>query len=392
MKAQPAAGRGSKGSHSGRGQSDWADPGYFGPPSLWRNTLRLMVQLLLPPRGHRITPTFAGAVLILLTFVLGSAALNTAHNVLYIALAMVLSSLIVSGLLSWFNLKGCRWRLSGPDPLRVDEPAAAQIEFHNGKSWLPAYGFHFGVSAWSSDLKADVPCPGPVGAGQTQRFIWDFRPTRRGPEQLKLEALMSSYPFGFLKRTIRDSVAIEMLVWPARCDYRWDPPARLSRPGQHGQQLVRGEGAELARIRSYSPGDALNRVHWKASARTGRLLVKELNEPVGAHFHIEVDASAGLWKEASQFERMCSFVGSLAEDLFRRGELASWSVAGAGIRRVRNQTDIRALLDALSTLDRIETVRPATTERSSAKACILFRPGAKGKVKALLAGKVVGDA
>ncbi len=389
---RPAAGRGSEGSQSGRGHSDWADPGYFGPPSFWRNTLRLLVQLLLPPRGHRITPTLAGAVLILLTFVLGSAALNTANNVLYIALAMVLSSLIVSGLLSWFNLKGCRWRLSGPDPLRVDEPAAAQIEFHNGKSWLPAYGFHFRVSAWYSGLKADVPCPGPVGAGRTQRFIWDFRPSRRGPEQLKLEALISSYPFGFLKRTIRDSVAIEMLVWPARCDYRWHSAAGLSRPGQYGTRWVRNEGSELARIRSYSPGDALNRVHWKASARTGRLLVKELKEPVGARFHIEVDPSGELWNTGQQFERMCSFAGTLAEDLFRRAELASWSVVGTCVRRVRNQTDIRALLDALSTLDRTQAVHRSAPEQSSQRAYIQFRPGSQGQVQALLAGRVVGDA
>lgn len=393
MKDQPAAGNGSGDSQSGRGHSDWADPGYFGATSRWRNALRLLVQLLLPPRGHRITPTFTGAVLILVAFLLGSAALNTAQNVLYIALAMVLSGFLVSGVLSWFNLKGCRWRLIGPDPCRVGEPAVVQIEFHNGKSWLPAYGFEFRLQAWSSDLKASVPCPGPVDPGLTQRFVWDFTPRQRGPEQLRLETLTSQYPFGFLKRSIRDSVAVDLQVWPARCPYRWYPSTGLSRPGQRNQPLARGDGIELARIRPYSPGDALNRVHWKASARTGRLQVKELDDPVGAHFHLQVDASSQRWQAGAAFETLCAFAGSLAEDLFRRGELASWSVSGTGTRRVRNLADVRALLDVLSELQPGSPPENASGAALTVRQpCIEFRPAGAGRVQAVIGGKVVADA
>jgi len=81
----------------------------------------VLVQLISPPRGHRTVPTKTGSMLILVTIGVGTAAFNSGQNILYLALSMLLSTLLVSGLLSWMNFKGCRWRLEAGRHFRVGE-------------------------------------------------------------------------------------------------------------------------------------------------------------------------------------------------------------------------------------------------------------------------------
>lgn len=62
-----------------------------------------------------------------------------------------------------------------------------------------------------------------------------------------------------------------------------------------------GEGAaaavpdgELVRgLRDYLPGDALRQVHWRATAHTGELVVKETEEPQAPVLHLVLDMGAG---------------------------------------------------------------------------------------------------
>ena len=52
-----------------------------------------------------------GLVLIGLALGIGSAAYNTASNILFITLSLLLACLILSGVMSWLNLRGVCWRL-----------------------------------------------------------------------------------------------------------------------------------------------------------------------------------------------------------------------------------------------------------------------------------------
>lgn len=62
-----------------------------------------------------------------------------------------------------------------------------------------------------------------------------------------------------------------------------------------------GEGAaaaaadgELVRgLRDYVPGDRLRQVHWRATAHTGELVVKETEEPQAPVLHVTLDLGAG---------------------------------------------------------------------------------------------------
>jgi uncharacterized protein (DUF58 family) len=72
-------------------------------------------------------------------------------------------------------------------------------------------------------------------------------------------------------------------------------PARTERAPRAGRATRRlGEGPELRQLREHQPGDPFKRIAWKASARRGKLLVRETEEEAQTTRVLVVDASATM--------------------------------------------------------------------------------------------------
>ncbi|MCD8482227.1 MAG: hypothetical protein LR015_05895 [Verrucomicrobia bacterium] len=175
----------------------WADPGYFRPGSRLRNWLRILIQLFKPPRGHRTLPTTAGWLLILIALGVGSAAFNTGNNILYVGLALLLGSLLLSGVLSWMNFKGCRWRLRGPTRIRAGSPCHLAIEVANDKKFMPSWALQFLVTHDDSNPHQAVWLSQGLDARTTTQLPWQWVPQKRGKYTITLRGIVSEYPFGF---------------------------------------------------------------------------------------------------------------------------------------------------------------------------------------------------
>ena len=80
-----------------------------------RNLLARVRRWLRPPR--RLRPTRAGWSFFAITFGVGFAALNTGNNLLYLVLALMLSFLVLSGVLSESALRGIAVRRRLPREL-----------------------------------------------------------------------------------------------------------------------------------------------------------------------------------------------------------------------------------------------------------------------------------
>ena len=158
-------------------------------------------------------------------------------------------------------------------------------------------------------------------------------------------------------------------------------------------QRRRGGGNELLKIRDYRVGDPLRQVHWKASARRGQLLVRENTEENDQAYCLRVESSPDLWPDAEQFERMCAFAGSLAEDLFVRGRLAGMIIDGDFLPAQRMQ-DLETIFEAVSRMVRGGVPRPRGVEAVALPSwpMIEFRPGAGGAVNCELEGVHAGSA
>jgi uncharacterized protein (DUF58 family) len=352
------------GRHRGRGRFTWS-------AFLW--------SLVYPQRGQRILPTVPGVVLIGLSFGIGTAAYNSASNILFITLSLLLSCLILSGVLSWLNIRGLRWRLQLAPPLRAGHDTVIALELRNGKRILPTYGLWFEfaaraaddprlqraestVSARGSDVRAAlaradaaeqrgrVPLAGrldPLGEGRVE---WVFKPPQRGRLRVELVSVGSLFPFGFLRKDLGTDLAADVVVWPAPVDYRRHAVSTARRT-LGGERVARaGTGGDLLALRRYATGDSHRLIHWKASARTGTLLVRQFALESAEGFALWLRTDAAVWSRSGQFELLVSFVASLAEDLFRAGRLLSVAIDAELPVPVRRVHDLELLLDRLAVL------------------------------------------
>jgi uncharacterized protein (DUF58 family) len=367
----------------------------------------LLWSFIYPQRGHRILPTIPGVVLIGLAMGIGTAAYNSSSNILFITLSLLLACLILSGVLSWMNIRRLRWRLLLVPPLRASHDAVVTLELRNGKRFLPTYGlwFEFGakplnlepqraestVTAKGIDVravlaKADeaeahgrIGLPGRLDPKGEGRVEWVFKPLKRGRHRVELVSVGSLFPFGFLRKDIGTSVTAEAVVWPAPVEYRRFA-VLSSRRAAGGERVSRpGSGGDLLALRRYTAGDSHRLIHWKASARTQTLLVRQFAAESAEGYAMWLRCDGGVWSRPEQFELLISFAATLAEDLFRSGRLVSVAIDAELPMPVRRVHDLELWLDRLAVARPREGVGGGGDPLTTRQSVMTFVPdGARG--------------
>jgi uncharacterized protein (DUF58 family) len=95
-------------------------------------------------------------------------------------------------------------------------------------------------------------------------------------------------------------------------------PAARVRELTEGPQPVRApRTGEITRgVRAWEPGDGRRRVHWPATARTGALMARDLDEPIGDEVVVVVDLGPTPWRGAEHAAGMALWV---VGDVLARG-------------------------------------------------------------------------
>jgi uncharacterized protein (DUF58 family) len=106
---------------------------------------------------------------------------------------------------------------------------------------------------------------------------------RRGQFSLGPITLTSGDPFGFFQFPRHISATSDIIVYPATIPlFNFASPIGALSGGNAIRRRTFEVTPNAAGIREYSPGDSLNRIHWKSTARRGKLLVKEFElDPMG---------------------------------------------------------------------------------------------------------------
>lgn len=354
---------------------DWQGPGARDRAKRVFRWSTLLWSMVFPPKRHRISPTLPGVFLFVVAMGIGTAAYNTASNILFITLALLLACLLLSGLLSWFNFMGICWRLRPQGPWRTGHETLVQVDVRNTKSWLPTYGLWFELA--TQPVKPPPPDDGQLDGKKIRQILaeaekavtrgrlflrerlepggettvdWVVKPSERGLAAVELGAVGSLFPFGFLRKNIGTGLKTRVLVWPAQVEYRAHH-ALAAQTGSGGSRTARaGTGEDLLALRKYAQGDSHRLIHWKASARLGQLMVRQFAAESHDGYALWVDAPAEVWTRPEQFELLCSLAGTMAEDLFTAGRLRGVCVNDAPLREVRRGRDVEAFLDELALL------------------------------------------
>jgi uncharacterized protein (DUF58 family) len=219
------------------------------------------------------------------TFGVGLAALNTGNNLLYMIHALLLSFLVLSGVFSESALRGIRVRRILPAELVAERPGQVALEIRNEQPRIPSFAVvvedcvRVGRDARVVTGRAFAL---RVAPGAREQRSYTFLPATRGALEFTGVRVATRFPFGLFSKAMWLDLPGEMLVFPAL-----DPVAVHAAQGGQPRHSERaggrgGASAEASGLREYARGDALRRVHWRASLRRDQLLVRE---PEQQHQH-----------------------------------------------------------------------------------------------------------
>src|SRR5205823_9654444 len=130
-----------------------------------------------------------------------------------------------------------------------------------------------------------------------------------------------------------------------------DPPIRppVSKPWP--------SGLEFYGMREYVPGDDLRRIVWRATARTGKVMVREAEQGITDHITLLLDTDRGSHSRdgeglSESFETGIRVAASLGVRHLRDGyELRCETNGGPLVRPLRGAGSQLMLLDALARLE-----------------------------------------
>ncbi len=228
-----------------------------------------------PPRSLRATR--AGWCFIAIIFGVGFAALNTGNNLLYLVLALMLSFLVLSGLLSEASLRGIRVERRLPRELFARSPNRVVLRIRNDQKHVSSFAILLEdqIETRRGPEPAGRTFALRLGPGDSLDRSYVFQPDHRGDLRFDRVRISTRFPFGLFVKSAELEAEEAALVYPQIYPTPISEQDRHSRldAEEHRDSAPRGD--DVAGLREFMPGDALGRVQWKRSMRSGRLLVGE---------------------------------------------------------------------------------------------------------------------
>jgi uncharacterized protein (DUF58 family) len=189
--------------------------------------------------------------------------------------------------------------------------------------------------------------------GQEARVFIELTPLRRGVIRLHDLRVALPDPFGLFQKCAKvKAPAATLMVLPRRHPL---PPIQL--PGGAAFKITGetntnaiGNSGEFVGLRDYRPGDPLRQIHWKSWARTGRPIVKELEDTFYPRYGLVLDTLC-LDRTDIRFEEAVSVAASFASaidtsesllDLMFIKNEAHIVTAGRGVERAEKLLEVLA--------------------------------------------------
>ncbi|NBR58570.1 MAG: DUF58 domain-containing protein, partial [Opitutaceae bacterium] len=131
---------------------------------------------------------------------------------------------------------------------------------------------------------------------------------------------------------------------------------------------------------------------WKASARLGQLMLRQFSAEKQLGYVLKLEPFTSRWSHPQQFERLCSFAATLAEDLFALGHLRGVALANFPYQEIRQLNELERFLDQLALLKL--SADSVTTEAllGVPENIITFVPAGTLEVNASLNGQIIATA
>lgn len=268
------------------------------------------------------------------------AAINTGNNLLFLILACLISSILMSGILSSVTLAGVEMRLSLPEHIFAGQSVRASLELKNEKLTLPSFSLRVeGVAKKGQPAAALLSTPVYFPYIPRKQAVKQSVPLlfpHRGAYRQEAFRIVTRFPFGFLQKARRLDLLSEALVYPS---IEAIPEFIELLPGIQGaiESIAKGRGHDLYALRDYLPTDSARHVHWKASARSGSLMVREFAREDDYRVLLVFDPHSSAAQpdatsaDTNRFEQAVTYCAALAWTFRERNALLEYRSEGADV-------------------------------------------------------------
>jgi len=221
-----------------------------------------------PAWKRRLAFTRVGCWYTALTIGIGLAATNTGNNLLFLVLGLLLASIIVSGILSEQTLRGVDVERRLPAVATAGQPALIGLRVRNGKKRAPSFSLEI------RERGGDVAGHGflvLLPARESGEVAYRFVPQRRGLHRFRQLEVATRAPFGLFEKSRPLDVPGELVVFPRVVLAPRLSAQSLAWAGEQAEDRI-GLGLEVHSLRDHRPGEDARSIHWKSTARAGRLI------------------------------------------------------------------------------------------------------------------------
>jgi len=309
----------------------------------WRQRMR-------PPR--RLKFTREGKFFVGITLGVGFAAINTANNLLYLLLGMLLALIVVSGIMSEFSLRDLTVIRRLPLRAQVGRPHLVEIEVFNHKLRVPSYAIEV------EDLRAGQPADKrcfflKISPKSAQVAAYRRTPTRRGRDVHVGFRIATRFPFGLFEKSREVPAEAELVIYPAVDPVALPVPVGGRFPGTDFV-VGRGHGEDFLGLRLMRPGEDSRDVHWRKTAAVGQMVMWERARETRPDVILTLDSRcpAGAVDDCNDgFERRIRDVASRAVAHLKRGDRVVITTSAGGRTRGDRTVGADPLLRYLALLD-----------------------------------------
>jgi uncharacterized protein (DUF58 family) len=316
----------------------------------WRRRLR-------PAR--RLKFTREGKFFVGITLGVGFAAINTANNLLYLLLGMLLALIVVSGIMSELSLRDLTVVRRLPLRAQVGRAHLVEIEVYNHKKHVPSYAIEV------EDLRAGQPADKrcfflKISPKSAQVAAYRRTPLHRGRDVHVGFRIATRFPFGLFEKSREVPAEGELIIYPA-VDAVQLPPPSSGRSAGADSVVGRGHGEAFFGLKLMRPGEDPRDVHWRKTAAVGQLVMRERARETRPDVSLMLDAqrpaaSGDEW--LATFERSIRDVASRAVAHIKRGDRVAVITTAGGVVRGDRTLGADPLLRYLALLEPVTLPSP----------------------------------
>ena len=317
-------------------------------------------------------------------FLIIVASMLRAANLYYMA-AVLLSLPAFSYLIGWNSLRGMTFERELPSVLWEGEEAEIVYLAQNPTAltrFFLSISEHFPPAVESLD---EEPVLFNVSGRDSARIAHKLRFKKRGVFAVQSFYVNAIDPLGIFTFSREVRCEGDIVVYP-----KPQPIGMLSLVGteRHGWQeftvsAPRGGSIEPDGVREYTPGDSLRRIHWKQTARTGKLAVLEFEEAQSMQLALFLDIQRGyeVGKEIdTTFEYAIRYAASAIQQAINQGagvrllhsEFDGATLSGESSLSGRGESHFLSMMD---TLARLKAVSTQKAEDALTECAALLQPG-----------------